>query len=60
VSVPARLAAFVAGLAVVFAATFTAGTALAPDDDDRPGPTTSTTTHAPDHDPSGHQDGSGS
>ena len=67
-SVRVRLAAFVAALAVVFAATFTAGAALGPDDDGRPTPTS----HAPGHDapatthPAGHDrsgddpDGSGS
>jgi len=49
-SVRTRLAAFVAALAVVFAATFTAGSALGPDEERAPvTTTTTTTTHAPGH-----------
>ena len=49
-----RLAAFAATLAIVFAATFTAGAVLRPDsDDDGPAPTTTTTTHMPGHEPDG-------
>ena len=53
-NVRVRLAAFAATLAIVFAATFTAGAVLRPDsDDDGPAPTTTTTTHMPGHEPDG-------
>ena len=53
-SVRVRLGAFAASLAIVFAATFTAGAALRPDsDDDGPAPAMTTTTTHQGHDPEG-------